>query len=63
MPRRRHPSAPFVGGTLTPLPDLPEAEIPRGGGRPFTEAEVTHSHRCAMIIVNERLSSDLADIS
>jgi hypothetical protein len=42
MPRCRHPFAPFVGGTLTPVPDLPEAATLRDLGLPFTEAELTH---------------------
>jgi hypothetical protein len=42
MPRRRHPFAPFVGGTLTAVPELPEAATLRELGLPFTEAELTH---------------------
>lgn len=42
MPRRRHPFAPFVGGTLKPVPELPEAATLRELGLPFTEAELTH---------------------
>jgi hypothetical protein len=42
MPRRRHPFAPFVGGTLRVPPELPEAATLRELGLPFTEAELTH---------------------
>jgi hypothetical protein len=40
--RRRHPFAPFVGGTLTAVPELPEAATLRALGLPFTEAEFAH---------------------
>jgi hypothetical protein len=40
--RRRHPFAPFVGGTLTAVPELPEAATLRELGLPFTEAEFAH---------------------
>jgi hypothetical protein len=42
MARKRHPFAPFVGGTLMPPPDLPEATTLRELGLPFTDAELTH---------------------
>jgi hypothetical protein len=44
MARRRHPFAPFVGGTLTltAVPPLPEATTLRELGLPFSEAELTH---------------------
>ena len=42
MPRKRHPFAPFVGGTLKGVPDLPEAATLRELGLPFTEQELTH---------------------
>jgi hypothetical protein len=42
MARRRHPFAPFVGGTLKPVPELPEAATLRELGLPFSEAELTH---------------------
>lgn len=42
MPRRRHPFVPFVGDTLKPVPELPEAATLRELGLPFTEAELTH---------------------
>lgn len=42
MPRRRrHPFAPFVGGTLNPAPELPEATTLRELGLPFTDTELT----------------------
>jgi hypothetical protein len=41
-PRRRHPFAPFVGGTLKTVPELPEAATLRDLGLPFTETELTH---------------------
>jgi hypothetical protein len=42
MARKRNPFAPFVGGTLTPIPELPEATTLRELGLPFTDAEFTH---------------------
>jgi hypothetical protein len=42
MARKRPAFTPFVDGTLTPIPDLPEATTLRELGLPFTDAEFTH---------------------
>ena len=42
MARRRQPFAPFVGGTLKPIPELPEAATLRALDLPFTDTELTH---------------------
>jgi hypothetical protein len=58
MARKRHPFAPFVGGTLTPPPELPEATTLRELGMPFTDAEFTHI-RTAMALYKAAKAPEL----
>jgi hypothetical protein len=60
MPRRRHPFAPFVGGTLKPIPDLPEATTLRELGLSFAEDELTLI-RTAMALHKESRQPQLTD--